>query len=279
MAEKLVIDKCKHFYWCDVESKAGKRLKKLMQRQIRVCERADDYAKKYGATEYEPPVQFYDGGIDYLLFGNKKPDPRVWRKRLDDAEGNGIYEPNCMVRSDILVLPDDRFHPSDTWNKTYGKDHLTWPMVKGQKPLAQWAAIIGYRLTDDKEQDAAAVELTLHNKTFVAFLEYYGAEPCKSKADAPQWLRKAIKAEKDRVALPVITVEEVFALLECDVPKEDPERSAFLYNMVTPIFFVHRDKFYIGSQCPCLVEGLHDSNKEKFIYHYNVSNREYDISN
>ena len=47
----------------------------------------------------------------------------------------------------------------------------------------------------------------------------------------------------------------------------------------TPIFFVHRDKFYIGSQCPCLVEGLHDSNKEKFIYHYNVSNREYDISN
>jgi hypothetical protein len=113
----------------------------------------------------------------------------------------------------------------------------------------------------------------------VAFLEYYGAEPCKSKADAPQWLRKAIKAEKDRVALPVITVEEVFALLECDVPKEDPERSAFLYNMVTPIFFVHRDKFYIGSQCPCLVEGLHDSNKEKFIYHYNVSNREYDISN
>ncbi len=279
MAEKLNLEKMKHFYQCDLESKAGRQLQYLMKRQIRVCERADDYARKYGAVEYEPPVQFYDGGVDYLLFGDKIPDEKVWRKRMEDAEGNGIYEPNCMVRSDVLILPDDRFHPSDTWNMTYGKDHLKWQQVKRKKTLAQWAAIIGYQLTGDREKDAGAVDMEMSKHTFVPFLEYYGAEPVKSKADCPQWLRRAIKAEKDRASLPVIEIEEVFSILQAAVPKEDPERAAFLYNMVTPVFFVHRDKFFVGSQCKCEAEGLHDINKETFVFNYNVAIRELKANN
>ena len=264
----------KYFYQCDLNSKVGRRLQKFWAKAVRACERADEYAKRYGASHYEPPVQYYAGGVDYLLFIGKRFEKQVWRKRMDDAEGNGIYEPNCMVRSDVLVLPDDRFHPSDTWNKTYGKDHLTWAQVKRQKTLAQWAAIIGYTLTDDKEKDAAAVELELSKRTFVAFLEYYGAEPVRSKADCPQWLRKAIRAEKDRQALPVVDVEELFLLLGADVPTQDPERAAFLHNMTTPTFFVYRDSYYVGAQCPCVAEGLHEINEGVYTYRQNLSNRE-----
>ena len=120
-----MMSKIKHYYQCDMYSTIGKQLQKYWDCIIRAASRADDYARKYGASSYEAPVQYFEGGVDYLIFDHT-PDLKVWRKKITDAEGTDLYEPNCMYRSDVLVMPDDRFHPSDTWDKTYSKEHLAW---------------------------------------------------------------------------------------------------------------------------------------------------------
>lgn len=262
-----------YYYQCDIYSTVGKKLQKFWDKVIRAAHRADAYAKKYGAVSYIQPVQFFEGGVDYLEFDHQ-PDPEVWRKRVRSADGHDEYEPNCMVRSDILVIPDDRFRPSDTWNKTYSKEHLRWEQVRQQKTVKEWAAIIGYELTGDREKDTSNIEQQLSKRSFVPFLEYYGTQQVAGRSEAPQSLRKAIRAEKDRLALPVVETEWLFALLDMERPTDANELKAWVRNMETPIFFTYADSFYIRSQCPCRGEGLYPTTEGVFVYKQNVATQQ-----
>ena len=286
------MEKSYYFYFCDINSKVGKKLRSFHHRANRAAQRADDYARKYGAVSYIPPVQFFEGGVDYLEFDHE-PDARIWRKRFN-ADNRAQYEPNCMSRPEILVVPDDRFQPSDTWNRTYSHEHLTWEQVSRRFPLSYWARTVKYQLTGDKEKDMAAVDARLSSCSFVPFIEFFGIDPAlvpaASPADAspavsvpagsaswkktpftkksvPNYLRRAIQAEKDRLALPVIETEWLFALLDmADLPADKDERKAFLANLETPLFFYYagKDRYYIRCQRPCNAEGLHETTAPDF---------------
>lgn len=277
------MEKSYYFYSCDINSKVGKKLRSFHHRANCAAQRADDYARKYGAVSYIPPVQFFEGGVDYLEFDHE-PDPRIWRKRFN-ADNRTQYEPNCMYRAEILAVPDERFQPSDTWNRTYSREHLTWEQVSPRFPLSYWARIAKYQLTGDKDKDMVAVDAKLSSCSFVPFIEFYGSEPAPAsdaaapaatvpsgspagkKKSVPNYLRRAIQAEKDRQALPVVETEWLFALLDmADLPTDPDERKAFLANLETPLFFYYagNDRYYIRCQRPCKAEGLHETTAPDF---------------
>ena len=283
-----MMSKIKHYYQCDMYSTIGKQLQKYWDNVLRAASRADDYARKYGASSYEAPVQYFEGGVDYLIF-DRTPDTRVWRKKLTDAEGTDLYEPNCMYRSDVLIIPDDRFHPSDTWDKTYSRKHLSWQDVKQMKTFDQWAAIAKFKSTGDRKADMKALDERMSRYTFVSFLQFYGDDsapsgspagkksavpPSRSRintaADCPQWLRKAIRAEKDRQALPVVEIYPLMAML--DMRPATTGHSVTLN--VTPQFFLHGETFFIGTEYPCHAEGLHPTTEGNFICNMNAAKRQ-----
>lgn len=260
-----------YYYQCDKYSKVGRQLNKFWHKAVNAARRADDYVRKYGGPDatYIPPVQFYEGGVDYIEF-KVEPDPRVWRKKFTSADGYDEYEPNCMYRADVLALPDDRFHPSNTWNKVYSRQHITWSQARPMKPLEKWAAIAQVQLTGDRAVDAKAINERMENFSFVSFIEFYGdgsiADDNLTKRTCPGWLRRAIRAEQDRQRLPVVEVSELFALLQVKpiparrsdgalakdgiaVPVQQPT--------VTPTFFLYDETYYIATEYPCLAEGLH----------------------
>lgn len=272
------MDKQYYYYQCDVNSSVGKKLQKFWDAWHRAAWRADDYARKYGACSYVQPVQYFEGGVDYLEFDHE-PDLKVWRLRVKSKDGHDEYEPNCMVKADILVVMDARFQPSDTWDKTFAREHVTWEVAKPKKTLEQWAKIVGLNLTDDKQKDEEKLDAMMANRSFVPFLEYYGEHQDKSKSKAPQWLRKAIKAEKDRQALPVVEVEWLYALLDMQRPEDKEELKKWMANMETPLFFVYGESFYVRSQCVCKAEGLHPITEGSFTYKKNVANREAKLDN
>ncbi len=246
-------------------------------------------------------MQYFEGGVDYLIFDHT-PDLKVWRKKITDAEGTDLYEPNCMYRSDVLVMPDDRFHPSDTWDKTYSKEHLAWKDAKQLKTFDQWAAIAKLKRTDDREADMKALDQLMSRYTFVTFLHFYGDEAAtvpnaspsgsrfpqgraagrtaaararaaasgKNAPDCPQWLRKAIRAEKDRQALPVVEIYPLMAML--DMRPSTTGRSVTLN--VTPQFFLYGETFFIGTEYPCHAEGLHPTTEGNFICNMNAAKRQ-----
>ncbi len=262
----------RYYYKCDENSKCGHALKKYWHKAVMAAKRADDYARKYGATEYESPVQFFAGGVDYLIFGDKTPDPRVWRKKITTGDGIDLYEPNCMYHTDVLVLPVDHFHPSNTWNRVYTKRHLSWEEARPMKTLQQWAKIAHIEITGYMQEDVKAVNERLSGYTFVSFLEFYGddAIPATGKTDSPAWLRRAIRAEQDRQVLPVVEVFPLYALLDMR-PKEEGRTVTM---SVTPSFFVHKDAFFICTEHPCHADGLHPISEGTYVYHQNMASRQ-----
>lgn len=264
--------KQQYYYQCDVNSKVGRALTKFWRKAVKAAERAEAYAKKFGASEYEPSVQFFRGGVDYLIF-DKKPDERVWRKRLTDNDGVALYEPNCMYRSDVLIIPDDRFQPSNTWDKIYSKKHLSWREVQPQKTFEQWCQLAKVQRTDDREADIKRLNAIMERYHYVPFIHFYGDETAprgSSKADVPAWLRRAIKAEQERQALPVVEVFPLFAIL-CMTPPVDEGTVSF---SVTPEVFNHYDSWYISTEYPCVADGLHPITEGTYHYKYNMFIRE-----
>ena len=262
----------KYYYTCDMYSVTGKRIQKFWNKAMHAARRADDYAKKYGAKSYVQPFEHFEGGVDYMEF-EKTPDLSVWRKAITTPDGIDEYEPNCFVRADILIIPDDRFQPSDTWDKTYFKNHLTWEVAKPKKTLAQWAAIIHYELTGNDDKDHAYIDEHLCNCFFVPFLQYYGEqEGCNGKT-VPQSLRKAIKAEKDRVALPIVNIGLLYSILGMEIPSDPEELASFASEALTPTFFLYKETFYIAAPRPCKGEGLHPSDEAAYNVNFNLANR------
>lgn len=254
-----------YYYTCKKTSSVGRRLLSFLRRAIKADERAEAYAKKFGASSYVQPPQFFAGGVDFLEF-DKAPDERVWRKRITTPDGIDEYEPNCMVRSDLLIVDDAHFKPSDTWCRTYLGNPLSWSYARDKKTLKEWAALAGYELTDDKEQDVRNMDALLSGKFFFSYLEYFGKMEQNAKR-VPQTLRKAICAEKERQRLPVVDAQELFLLLDMQLESPEDTKKASPVSVVTPVFFLQDENFYIRSRVPCKADGLEPTNVLEFNYH------------
>ena len=260
------------YYFCDEHSRVGRKLRSFWREAVHADEMADKYARKYGASSYVQPPQFFAGGVDFLEF-DSQPDTEVWRKRVTTPEGIDEYEPNCMVRSELLMVSDRRFRPSDTWNTTFSREYLTWEQAKPQKTLQQWATLAGIKTTDDRDHDVAAVNQAFASMLFVPYLEFFGDQTGWRGKTIPQTLRRAIRAEKDRLALPVVHSEKLFALLEMEMPADKDAKKAFLQNAGTPIFFIQGETFFIRASQPCVAEGLHSTSMQNFNYRKNYALR------
>lgn len=255
-----------YYYTCKKTSVVGRRLLSFLRRAIKADERAEAYAKKFGASSYVQPPQFFAGGVDFLEFG-KAPDPSVWRKRFTTPDGIDEYEPNCMVRSDLLIVDDEHFMPSDTWCRTYSHERLLWSQVRDKKPTFGWAAEINYALTGEKNRDGRYIDTFMADKFFFPYLEYFGDQPSRDGKAVPQSLRKAIRAERERQRIPVVDAQELLLLLNMQLDQKDNTKKTSPVSVVTPVFFLQGDNFYIRSRVPCKADGLESTNVVEFNYH------------
>lgn len=250
-----------HYYYCDVNSAVGSRVRRFWHRAKKAAEAADAYARKYGAVSYVQPVQYFEGGVEYLEF-DKTPEEGVWRKKLE-TDGRVQYEPDCHWRTECLVVPDSRLHPADTWNKTFSKQSIEWKNAQKLFPLEYWAKAVNIQLSDDKEADRAVIDLELRNRTFILFREFYSDHEDTSNGKASQPLRRAIRAEKDRLSLPIVQVESLYAALEMQQPETADDRKAY-NESGTPLFFFYRQGVYLRVCLPCKAQGLHEITGNRF---------------
>ena len=172
-----------------------------------------------------------------------------------------------MYRSDVLVMPDDRFHPSDTWDKTYSKEHLAWKDAKQLKTFDQWAAIAKLKRTDDREADMKALDQLMSRYTFVR----------EHRAD--DFITKL--APVDYVPL---ARNERYLLFVDEIMSHDRDKAKYLqkslgYSLTGDtrfecMFFLYGETFFIGTEYPCHAEGLHPTTEGNFICNMNAAKRQ-----
>ena len=220
---------------------------------------AEDYAVHYGATQYEQPVQYFAGGVDYLLFDpENEPNPNIFRLRHITPDGEKLYEPNCMYSNELILLPNADFRPSDTWDRLYGKKPVTWADVSHTKPLTYFAAMANYVLSGKKDIDRAYLDSKFKDSYFLPYILYYSPdsttpEPSgtEKKSAASRALRQAIRAEKERVRLPVIRTEALFSILGIKEPETRRQIRKFTRTEPSINFFFVQDRVYIRSSHEC----------------------------
>lgn len=245
------------YYYCDINSVAGRRVRSFWHKAQIAAEKADAYAKNYGATSYVQPVQYFEGGVEYLEF-DRTPDLKVWRKKYS-LDGREQYEPNCDMRMECLVIPDKRFRPSDTWDCVFSRELLEWKDAQPLFPLEYWAKAANVSLSDDRDADKAVIDLELRNRYFILYREFYNDALANNK----KALHHAVRAEKDRQSLPVVATEELYNALEQQQPTNDEERKAY-NDSPTPLFFFYGSRCYIRVCLPCKAQGLHTIAAAKF---------------
>lgn len=232
-----------YFYKCDVSSPVGVNLGKFLSFALEVEERAEEYARSVGASAYICPVGCFAGGVDFLEF-DVQPDLNVWRKRTDLGD-NILYEPNCNMNFCVMVMDDDKSMPSDTWRRFYNHKHLTWDEVRGLFSVDKWLAICNRKSTGNKGTDWNIVTSLLFEKFFVTYVDYeYDNHRNVTKRLASAF-RKAVKAERMRIALPVLQMKPLYDILCVDTPTQH-----------TPTLFIYNNEIFVGSDVPCAASDL-----------------------
>ena len=93
-------------YSLPVTSPQGRLMEAFWHQCIKADRAAEDYAVRYGATQYEQPVQYFAGGVDYLLFKpENEPNPNIFRLRHITPDGEKLYE-TLMTREERLRSED-----------------------------------------------------------------------------------------------------------------------------------------------------------------------------
>lgn len=230
----------KYYYKCAASSEVGEKIHSFMERARHAAEAAEKYACKYGAAEYIQPVQFFEGGIDFLIF-NIRPDAKVWRKRTDLGD-EAVWEPNCTARYGVQQFDDTRIMPSDTWCRIYKKQFLSWEEAHAQYDI------------DESKKD----------KVFLPYIEFkvkesrgFGNKGCKPSAFA----RVAVRAERERLSLPVVRTEELFDILNVATSVDG---ISYMSPTETPVFFIYNDTYYISITVPCVSAHLDTITAKEF---------------
>ncbi len=258
------------FYKCDRKSSVGIRLEHFWHKAQKAAHRAEDYAKKMGATSYIQPVQFFEGGVDFLEF-EKEPDLRVWRKRTDLGE-TVVYEPRCSVRAGVMMVPYKDSVLSNRWNIVYEKNTSEWTQVRNRFPLSYWCGKLGIKVSSSETEDWKRVDAALKGKFWLPYLEF--SAEYESASVVPTYVRKAVRAERLRLSLPVVSMDELYELLVFQLPDGKEEIKDFAQNLSTPTFFIYRDVFYISIGGECKHSELEEITKGVFVYNKNVALRE-----
>ena len=257
-----------HYYECAQDSELGKKISDFWTKCSRCETEAEKYAKAMGAKTYYEDPQYFAGGCLCVAFAEGvRIDPGVWREAGKEQDsGTVYYAPDVQSRTGCTEIPNREYALKDTFDRIYRRDRiLTFGQALMMRPLREWAADAGYSLTGDGAVDGRELAERYKGKLFVPYVEFYRSEPAVRSNGQPRTasrgLRKAIKAEIRRRRLPVMRTEDLLAILGADLlgsqssdaqtadaqPADGPKKR----EVLTPTFFPHRSRYFIGCAYPC----------------------------
>ena len=260
------------YYQFLASSPLGKKFFKFHHQCVNADEAAENYARKMGAKAWYSDPNAFAGGVNCLEFDEQKVDKQMWRP-VDVIEGRQCYEPAVSVVAGAVMIDDkERFRPSDTRIRTYAKQPCRWEQVRQFYTMRQWAAMIGYQLTGNKEADGQAIIDRMKNQKFLQFMEFYGEQrPSRPKENKiARAFRRAVRAEQQRMRLPVVPVQALYDLLHGVSPVCSDTIATENENPSTPTFFLFGETYYVSVSRPCQHQDLQAITKEIFVYKANM---------
>lgn len=236
----------RHYYKIPLASKTGKLLRKYHHAAQRAALAAERYAARWGARSYIGTYEAFEGGVEYLEFEGV-PDDRIWRKvgHEWDADARDFiyqYEPRVRERAGTVTLPKGE-HPSNRWDRIY----MPRPKVlKNQEGKDVWQ----FRFLEwygDEEQ--------------------YGVTKRDGRRMVPPALRRAIRAERERRALPLVGLEQLADILAMRIIQpEGGKRRTRMVDVETPAFFFVLDYYYVSSPFECVNPDMSEIERGTYVF-------------
>lgn len=238
----------KHYYYrCDSASEIGKKLKRLLN-DCQKAERAQmDFGRKCGAESIVPVDENFEGGVIGVTFADDKQVNRtIWKEIVKDKDGKIIWRPNCEHREGAIVAKSKNYRPSNTATRIYRYQQVGWERVKHLFP-------------------SDCVDDSMKDKQYILYTDLYREDASSSVRKMSKQQREAICIEHQRMMLPVVTPQRVFAVLQADITASIPaEKKMYIVQPETPTFWEYDNFFYIGCMFPCRAEGLTEIESEAY---------------
>jgi hypothetical protein len=271
----------KYCYRFDEKSELGKKFRKFLYECSRASRAADTYCKKAGAKMfYEDPSSFA-GGVTCVSFDEeKKVDKKLWRSVGKDTDGIEMYEPNVQHRQDCILITRRDFRPADTDTRIYQKRVSEWIEVVNLHTKQEWIAMSGVRVTGNLEADWQNACSVMQKELFVQYTEIYvDDEQLKQLRENPRYrmpvpVKRAIQLEMQRLKLPVVNINKLYALFQPTLVEEG--KKPRVLHASTPVCFLHNGMYYIRSEFPYQNKDLKKIDEAKFILHKIEFEREQD---
>lgn len=253
----------KHYYKISTRSETGKQLRRFNSQAILALRRANAYAKRMGAIAYHSPNDSFAGGVSFLVF-DKEPSPAVWRVACK-IDGELCYEPNVKLDSGVKIVKKNSL-PDDEPDCIYNRSRLlSWDDVRQRYSLSTWARtanIRGYQSMPEEELQAEVVK-RMKDRHFISYLRFsdmpspdlvkghgvvgkQGKQKLRIVRPMVKVLSRAVTAEQQRMALPVLSVSSLMEILSRDNSGESMQDCNTM-----PIFFDWDGHWYVGVDFPC----------------------------
>ena len=260
----------RYFYRCAAKSVTGKRLRKLLN-DCQKAERAQmEFGRRCGAESVVPVDSAFEGGVVGVVFADDAAVNRtVWKEiTKDERDGKTIWRPNCEHREGAVVAKGGQYRPKSTATRVYQYRQRGWEEVRHLFPDV---AENGHGMHGDGENghgtngDGENGHGT-NGRRFIVYTELYREDTEKAVRDMSKLQREAISLERERMMLPVVTPQRVFATLQADMMADAKEGQRFrVVKPETPTFWVYDGWWYVGCSFPCRAEGLEEISSEAYV--------------
>ena len=220
----------RYYYRLPQSTQLGKLFHSLHRECDKAEKAADKYCAKVGAKMYYPWSLSMAGGVMCVSFEDE-PDLALWRHVATDEDGVEMYEPRCNKREGSIVYNPKR-KPSNTATRLYSRQ----PAIDGRLHYIE--------------------------------LQYDGEVKCSDKRrKTPNYVRKAIRLERERMLLPQVLTDRFFKLLQADLVADmrQENQKQYMVAPVTPVFFDFDGYYYLCMAYPCRAEGLQEMTQEAFM--------------
>lgn len=255
-------EKKRYFYRCAAKSETGKRLRKLLN-DCRKAERAQMvFGKKCGAESVVPVDSAFEGGVIGVVFSDDAAVNRtVWKKITTDAkDGKIIWRPNCEHREGAIVAKSEKYRPSNTATRIYQYGQVGWERVRH---LFADVADDGHEMHVERKE---VVKPQAAEKRYVLYTELYRNDTKKPVREMSKLQREAISLERERMMLPVVTPQRVFATLQADMMADAKDGERFrVVRPETPTFWEYDGWWYVGCCFPCEAVGLEKISSDQYV--------------
>lgn len=241
----------RYYYRIDKCSALGKQFRSLWNDCIKAEKAQESFARRIGAKSFTEPTAYFTGGVQELIFpADMTIDERTWQQAGKDSETQEtLWVPNVRKSSGCVISPRKGWKPSSTATRIYGTKPMTWQQACLIYTTQKWAEMANIPLSGDAAQDRQQVEESLCNEIFWNYVEIQGSKDLLPRQRMPEWMRRAVSAERERLLLPVVRVERIYKLLQAEFTNGKTPSS-------TPTFFEYGGRYYIGVGCKCLHENL-----------------------